>query len=98
MRRLKLITGLVITLILLMLSYIGLKNIDKISNDNGVEIAEQAIKRAAVSIYSTDGAYPCSYEQLKSKVNLSINEDKFIVFYEIFASNIAPNITVIEAD
>ena len=43
-----------------------------------------------------EGAYPASYDALKARTGLAINEEKYAVFYEVFASNIMPEITVTE--
>ncbi len=52
--------------------------------------------RAVISCYATEGSYPESYEYLQKNYGVSINEDKYAVFYEAFASNMMPDITIIE--
>ena len=37
-----------------------------------------------------------TYEDLKAKSGLAIDEEKYAVFYDIFASNIRPSVTVVE--
>ncbi len=61
-----------------------------------LRVAKDSISRAVISYYAINGNYPESYEALKSAYNLRINEEKYAVFYDIFASNIMPDITVIE--
>lgn len=68
----------------------------RVSDEEGLRIAQEAIKRAVVSCYALEGVYPATYEDLKAKSGLAIDEDKYIVFYEIFASNIRPSVTVME--
>ena len=60
------------------------------------ELARRALRQAAVSCYAMEGAYPASYEELKARTGLAIDEEKYAVFYEVFASNIMPEITVTE--
>ena len=62
----------------------------------GHAMAEQAVRRAAVSCYALEGAYPASYEDLKERTGVAVDESRYAVFYEIFASNIMPEITVVE--
>ena len=41
-------------------------------------------------------AYPESYEYLKEHYGAMVDEENYAVFYEVFASNIMPDITVIQ--
>ena len=66
------------------------------SDQESLRLAEQALRRAAVSCYALEGAYPASYDDLKQRSGLAIDEERYMVFYEIFASNIMPQITVVE--
>lgn len=59
-------------------------------------MAQEALDRAVVSCYSLEGVYPATYEDLKAKSGLAIDEEKYAVFYDIFASNIRPTVTVVE--
>ena len=53
------------------------------------------MRRAAVSCYALEGAYPATYADLKARSGVAVDERKYKVFYEIFASNIMPEITVV---
>lgn len=74
----------------------GVRETAQASDREGLRIARDAIERAVVSCYCLEGVYPATYEELKSKSGLAIDEEKYIVFYEIFASNIRPSVTVME--
>ena len=67
-----------------------------IFGEEGRLLAEQAVRRAAVSCYAVEGAYPESYEYLKEHYGAMVDEENYAVFYEVFASNIMPDITVIQ--
>lgn len=67
---------------------------DNVSHE-GVRVAREAIVRGAVSCYAIEGAYPESYEYLRDNYDIAVNENKYIVHYTIFASNIMPEITVV---
>lgn len=74
----------------------GIGDADKRSRDEGKRLAEESIRRAVITCYAIEGSYPPSYEYIKEKYGLSIDEGKYQVIYSIFASNIMPDITVLE--
>lgn len=61
-----------------------------------LKLAEDNLRKAVVSCYSIEGRYPDSYDYIKEHYGVKIDEERFIVHYEVFASNIMPEITVIE--
>ena len=74
----------------------GVREASEVSDREGLRMAELAIKQAAISCYALEGAYPATYEDLKAASGLAVDEEKYAVFYEIFASNIMPEISVVE--
>ena len=75
---------------------LGVRDAARLSDEEGLRLAQEAIERAVISCYSLEGVYPATYEDLKAKSGLAINEEKYIVIYDIFASNIRPSVTVME--
>jgi hypothetical protein len=59
-------------------------------------VVEESIQKAAISCYALEGRYPQSFEYLTKNYGISIDTDKYAVFYSVFASNIMPDITVVE--
>ena len=74
----------------------GVKNAQAISDKEGLAAAEKAVRQGVVCYYALEGTYPATYEDLKEYCHLVVDDSKYIVFYEIFASNIMPDITVLE--
>lgn len=74
----------------------GVREAARLSDAEGLRMAQEAVERAVVSCYALEGVYPATYEELKSKSGLAVNEEKYIVFYDVFASNIRPSVTVME--
>ena len=74
----------------------GVQDAARMSDAEGLRLAQEAIERAVISCYSLEGVYPATYEDLKAKSGLAIDEEKYIVIYEIFASNIRPSVIVRE--
>ena len=56
---------------------------------------KDAVMRSAVQCYAVEGAYPNSVEYLEEHYGLVINHDRYIVSYEAYASNLAPNVKVL---
>ena len=74
----------------------GVREAAEVSDREGLRLAEQAVRQAAVSCFALEGTYPATYEELKASSGIAVDEEKYKVFYEIFASNIMPEITVLE--
>ena len=75
---------------------LGVRQTAEASGEEGRLLAEQAVRRAAVSWNADEGAYPESYAYLKEHYGVAVDETRYAVFYEVFASNIMPDITVIQ--
>ncbi len=59
---------------------------------------ESAVRRASVQCYAIEGRYPPSVEYLEEHYGISIDREKYHVFYDGWASNIMPDITVFPAE
>ncbi|MCL2766524.1 MAG: hypothetical protein FWD21_02425 [Peptococcaceae bacterium] len=75
----------------------GVQSTAKSQDEESLRAVEESIARAVLCCYSIEGRYPDTFEYLKENYHLSINEDRYVVFYQIFASNIMPDIDVIES-
>ncbi|QHI71832.1 hypothetical protein [Aminipila terrae] len=64
------------------------------SDTEGAKALQQAIQRASVQCYAIEGRYPASVDYLVENYGVQIDKDKYAVFYEGFASNVMPDITV----
>ena len=64
--------------------------------EEGARIARESIYRAVLTCYAQEGAYPESYAYIKQNYGIAVDEGRYQVFYEIFASNIMPEVTVVE--
>lgn len=73
----------------------GLDNTRKASHAERVRLTEDAILRAVVSYYALEGSYPANFSELTDRYGLSV-DDSLYVDYRIFASNMMPEITVLE--
>jgi hypothetical protein len=80
--------------IILMMGY-GLRQADEASRAEGARFLEESILRAAVHCYAVEGQYPENLAYIVEHYGIHIDRTKYVVHYEIFASNILPSITVI---
>ena len=75
--------------------FTAMGNLTRDSGDEGRQQLEAALRRSAVACYAAEGVYPPTLDYLTEHYGVQI-ADKYIVFYEIFASNLMPDITVLE--
>ncbi len=66
------------------------------SGEAQTELVRGAVKRAAVTCFAVEGAYPSTLDYLKQNYGLIYDEDSYAVRYDAFASNILPEIQVTE--
>lgn len=62
----------------------------------GCRLVEQALRRAAVSCYAAEGFYPPDVAYLQQHYGLQYDEERYVVYYDRFASNLMPEITVLD--
>lgn len=76
----------------------AIDNASEKSDAGELTLAQQSVERAVAACYASEGCYPQTWEYLKEHYNVRIDEKKFYVHYEIFASNIMPDVTVVRLD
>ncbi len=74
---------------------LGTTNLQAQVSDESAKVLEDAIRRATVQCYALEGAYPESVDYLVDNYSVRIDKARYNVFYEGFASNVMPNITVV---
>ncbi len=89
--------GAILIFVALIVAFVLLVNgITNKSNGKERDIVIEAVKNAALTCYAVEGMYPDSIDYLREHYNLSYNEDKYVVYYQPFASNVLPSIKVVE--
>ena len=82
---------------LLMLGAVGLYGlIDRDLNEQAAAALRQTVIDAAIQCYAVEGKYPESLDVLEQEYGVQINHARFIVTYDVFASNQLPDVTVLE--
>ena len=75
--------------------FAAVSGVSRGSGAEGREQLETALRRASVACYAAEGVYPPTLDYLTEHYGIQIGED-YTVFYEVFASNLMPEITVLE--
>lgn len=90
------VISVLLVIAVLALVVTGVRQAGKAQEDEALRTLDESIRRAAVSCYAIEGSYPESVDYLEENYGVYIDENKYIVHYSIFASNIMPDITVIK--
>lgn len=78
--------------------FIFLPSVSSISATTQKEEAEnlkQAVIRSTVYCYAVEGAYPESLSYLEEHYGITYDHSKYLISYEVHASNLMPDVTVI---
>ncbi len=74
----------------------AVNSLDSGRETEGLRQLEDALHRGCVACYAAEGTYPPTLEYLEERYGIQIDETRYTVYYEIFAENLMPNITVLE--
>lgn len=73
----------------------AVSNLDSGREDHDRARLEEAVRRSAVACYAAEGIYPPDLGYLEDHYGLQI-DGRWTVIYDRFASNLMPDITVLE--
>ena len=83
-------------LLVLMMFMTALSNLETGRRSEGREQLEDAVRRAAVACYAAEGIYPPDLAYLEEHYGIQVDRDRYTVMYDVFASNLMPDVTVLE--
>ena len=86
----------IFTLIIMAMILFGLRQTEEANRAEGVRLLEESILRAVIHSYAVSGHYPESLQYIVENFGIHIDETRFLVHYDIFATNILPEILVFE--
>ena len=75
---------------------VSLENLEAGQKAEGKRTLEEAVRNAAVACYAAEGAYPPDIGYLREYYGLTFDEDSYAIHYDFRASNLMPEITVLE--
>jgi len=77
-------------------SLLAISRLDRDRARQDIRQLEQALRRSAAACYALEGAYPPNVDYMCEHYGLTYNKNRYIVHYELFASNFMPDIAVME--
>jgi len=80
----------------LALFFAGLGDAARSQSQEGRRQLERALRRASLACYAAEGAYPQDLAYLEQRYGVQIDRSRYAVRYEVYGSNLAPDITVLE--
>ncbi len=64
--------------------------------EEGAVALQAAVERCALQCYVVEGVYPPGLSYLEEHYGLQVNRKDYYVVYDIFASNIPPDVRVLD--
>lgn len=92
----KLIAVTILVCMVLLLFSVGISRLEQGQRREDKQILEEALRRTAVACYAAEGFYPPDVAYMQQHYGLQFDESRFSVRYEVFASNLMPDITVLD--
>ena len=90
------IRNVILALAVLLCFLTAVERLEQGRKDEGKQQLEDAVRRTAVACYASEGFYPPDVDYMVQHYGLQYDEAVYRVHYEIFASNLMPEITVVE--
>lgn len=89
----RLFFGIVLSVALFLLF---LNRLEAGNAEQGISRLESSVRRCAVSCYASEGFYPPNVAYMEENWGLRYEKDRYVIRYEVFSSNLMPQITVLE--
>lgn len=74
----------------------AVSNVETGGSAEGARQLEDSIRRATVTCYASEGVYPPTLEYLQTHYGVQIDRQRYTVYYDVFAENLMPEITVLQ--
>ena len=95
-RKLTALLPAVVGLAVLLVFLAALSNLQEGRLSQGRQQLEDAVRRGAVACYAAEGIYPPNLEYLEEHYGVQVDRERYTVVYDVFASNLMPDVTVLE--
>lgn len=94
-KRRRALVALVVLCVLVVVGAFSYRAMRKTMNEQAATSMRQSILDTANQCCAIEGSYPLSLEHLEQNYGLTINREDFVITYQAYANNIAPNVVVI---
>lgn len=90
----------IVVIVLIVALFVGMwmvvSSLDVKEHDTQTQMVHDAVKNAAITCYAVEGAYPSNLDYLKDNYGLTYDQKRYMVNYSAFATNLFPEIFVVE--
>lgn len=90
------IRSVIVILAVALCFQLALGRLEQGRRTEGKQQLEAALRRTAAACYGAEGFYPPNVEYMMEHYGLQYDQEEYWVHYELFASNLMPEITVVE--
>lgn len=95
MKRKIFITILILALAVLCFSA-GISRLEQNRHQEDKALLEEVLHRTAVACYASEGFYPPDVAYMQQHYGLRYDDSRYLVHYDRYASNLMPDITVMD--
>lgn len=88
------LTAIALILLFLFFLYFSVENVKMQRDNEKTYILADAVIRSAVQAYAIEGFYPPNIEYMENNYGLIVDHEKYVISYNIFASNIMPEVEI----
>ena len=88
--------ALALSVLVLLTFLLAVHNLESGRQAQGLQQLEDAVRRTAVTCYALEGTYPPGIAYLQEHYGLTFDESAYIIHYQLLASNLMPDITILE--
>lgn len=74
----------------------ALEGLESGSSEESRHQLEAVLRRSCAACYAAEGSYPPDLEYLKDHYGVQVDGTRYTVYYNVFARNLMPDITVLE--
>ena len=82
--------------LMLAILVVGVVNLSGGADERGVESAQNALRRAAVMCYATEGFYPPNLDYIRQNYGVDVDQNTYVVVYEVQGASVMPRIQVVK--
>ncbi|WP_313344853.1 hypothetical protein [Sedimentibacter sp.] len=86
--------SITLILVFLLFFYFSVENVKTQRDNEKTYILADAIIKSAVQAYAIEGFYPPDIEYLENNYGLIVDHEKYVISYNVFASNIMPEVEI----
>ena len=87
-----------LTVLLLAGVWLAVSGMDRANSERQTQFVYDAVRNAALTCYAVEGAYPENLQYLREHYGLAYDQTRYLVTYDAFASNLMPEIYVVEVE